>query len=303
MIDKNIYNLIREQDFALMPALDLRSYEWGSLAVYNQDVRERMVHYHSKYDLLHWMTFWTEAERLGSPFAGEEKYEAIKSRSAQAHIKTLNNVYSKFDHTKKPHAGYDIWNAIDGYIVDTKCDSPSTVLDFGAGYGRLGLVFGDESRGGKYIAVDCVEVSYMLQNLLLTSYAPERTSEYIDMAMERRLDEFDLSADEGIFHLPTWRLDLVPDESIDVVTAIFVLPEITDFALLDFIKHANRVVRKGGYIYLRDHLYHTGDAGHKGAHRFDTEKLLAEAGFKETYRSDYVDNKDIYGTPRTYQKQ
>lgn len=86
----------------------------------------------------------------------------------------------------------------------------------------------------------------MLQNLFLTTFVPHRTTEYIDLAFERRLDEFDIDKSEGIFHLPTWRFDLVPDNSVDVVTAIFVLPEINDFALLEFVKQTKRIVRDGG---------------------------------------------------------
>ena len=37
--------------------LELRPYTWSSLDVYEDAVKSRMSTYHSKYDLLHWLTF------------------------------------------------------------------------------------------------------------------------------------------------------------------------------------------------------------------------------------------------------
>lgn len=98
------------------------------MAVYDEYVRARMSKYHSKYDLLHWLSFWTEEARLGSPFSGISEYENLKEKSATAHQDILAKIFNKYDLSKAPHAGYDIWNAIDGYIVDTQCDNVSTVL-------------------------------------------------------------------------------------------------------------------------------------------------------------------------------
>ncbi|KLN58954.1 hypothetical protein WH96_20235 [Kiloniella spongiae] len=302
MLDASIFQLIKEQDFISRSALELRPYAWGSLDVYEDAVQKRMSRYHSKYDLLHWLTFWTEQERLVSPFTGNKEYEELRSNSAFVHKNVLKMLFSSGFIKSEPHAGYDIWNAIDGHIVSQICPDAKSVLDFGSGYGRLGAVFGDTFRNGVYVSVDCIEVSYILQNLFLSLMAPARFHEYCDYAFERRSFKVDCNNENAIYHLPSWRLDLVGANQIDLITAVFVLPEINEFALLDFVKQANRMVRDGGYIYLRDHLYHSGEDNHSGAHRFNTEELLSASGFQLIYQGKYKDNIDIYGIPRIYKK-
>ena len=302
MLDINVFRLVQQQDFLLRSVLELRPYVWGSLDVYAEGVRDRMSRYHSKYDLLHWLTFWTEPHRLASPFAGNEDYEALRKQSGEIHRDVLGRLFTTPVTEAKPHAGYDIWNAIDGHIVREHCPDASVVLDFGSGYGRLGAVFAGEAQGGTFISVDCVEISYILQNLFLSTLAANRFFEYVDFAMERRPFAIGDGGASSIYHLPTWRLDLIADASVDAITSVFVLPEINEFALMDFVEQATRMLRPGGYIYLRDHLYQTGENNHKGGHRLDTSELIGQAGFRLTYQGDYEDNVDIYGIPRVYRK-
>ena len=71
---------------------------------------------------------------------------------------------------------------------------------------------------------------------------------------------------------------------------------------MNFIKEAKRILRIGGYIYLRDHLYQTGENNHKGCHKLNTEDELSKAGFQLIFKGEYKDNIEIYGTPRIYRK-
>ncbi len=303
MLDTSIFQLIKKQDFILRSALELRPYTWGSLNVYEDPIQKRMSHYHSKYDLLHWLTFWTEPERIVSPFGkGDKQYESFLKLSRCQHENVLKKLFSPDSISSELHAGYDIWNAIDGRIISEYCPNVRSVLDFGSGYGRLGAILGEPSRNGVYISVDCIEVSYILQNLFLSLMAPERFYEYCDYVFERRDFKVDCQKAKLIYHLPSWRLDLIEDNQIDLITAVFVLPEINEFALLDFIKQAKRIVRDGGYIYLRDHLYQSGESNHSGGHHLNTQSLLEDAGFKVSYSGSYKDNVDIYGIPRIFKK-
>ena len=77
MLDAKIFQLVKEQDFISRSALELRPYTWSSLDVYEDAVKSRMSTYHSKYDLLHWLTFWTQPSRLSSPFVGENGMKAF----------------------------------------------------------------------------------------------------------------------------------------------------------------------------------------------------------------------------------
>lgn len=301
MLDVNIYNNIRERDFLAMPGLDLRPYTWGSTAVYNDEVKARLMKYHSKYDLLHWMSYWTEQRRLMSPFTGIEEFEKLKEKSFKAHKKVFNYLYDNEMIKNNYHNGYDIFNAIDSYIIKKNCKDFFTVLDFGSGYGRLGAMFSNEGNKHTYISVDCVEGSYIVQNLFLSLLNPSNFYEYFDYEFLNKT--FKIKKKKSIYHIPSWRLDLVEDQSVDLITSVFVLPEINEFALLKFIYDAKKVLRKGGYIYIRDHLYQTGDKTHKGGHKLDTESELKKAGFESIFISEYKDNLEIYGTPRIYQKK
>ena len=301
MLDLNTYRFVQEHDFLLLPALELRKYEWASLEVYTDLVRSRLSHYRSKYDLLGWFKFWTEDWRLVSPFAGKDNYEQLKETSSQCHDKALKRIFSSYKDSKYIHQGYDIWNALDLYIIFEQQLDIGNILDFGAGYGRLGLVLGQNARVKNYLAIDSVELSYMLQNLTLSISFPEKFYEYIEYEFERKAFIIDLHNQSGIYHLPTWKWDLVPDSTLDLIIAVFVLPEINEFALKEFIQQSSRTLKVGGHIYIRDHLYTTGKNNHKGAHQLNTEDLLKNCGFQVSYQSGLVDNKDIYGIPRIYQ--
>lgn len=299
MIDQKVYHWVRNRDFAMMGALRQRAYSWGSTAVYDDDVKRSLVDYGSKFDLLGWLNYWTEDWKLSSPYEGEELYEELRKLSGELHEKLLGRLFGSLGHIPGDHSGYDVYNAIDANVIVDKAPSCRSVLDFGAGYGRLGMLLGSLPETERYIAVDCVEQSYILQNLVLDSIFPDDFCEYFDTAFAGQ--SFDFQSGRSIFHLPSWRWDLVPEDSVDVVSAVFVLPEINEFALRDFVLNSKRVLSDGGCIYIKDHLYQRKDANHVGGHRLDTEQLLTDAGFSMIFSGDFEDNVDIYGIPRLYQ--
>lgn len=299
MIDQKAFHWVKDRDFAMMGALRQRAYSWGSTAVYDDSVKRSLVEYGSKFDLLGWFNYWTEDWKLGSPYAGEERYEELKQLSADLHERLLGRLFGSLGEIPADHAGYDVYNAIDANVIVTKAPNCRSVLDFGAGYGRLGMLLGSLPETERYIAVDCVEQSYLLQNLVLDSIFAEGLCEYFDTAFAGQ--KFEFESGKSIFHLPSWRWDLVPENSVDVVSAVFVLPEINEFALRDFVSNSRRVLAPGGCIYLKDHLYQRKDSNHQGGHRLDTEQLLSDAGFSVIYSGDFEDNVEIYGIPRLYQ--
>lgn len=298
MLDLKIFNLVKEIDFRLMSPLKARAYSWGSLAVYNSYVSNRFEFYSSKYDLLHWLSFWTEEGRLGNPFQDDDYFMKVEAESSKLHQKALRRIFSTDNADPSKHKAYDIWNGIDGYLVKQHCPDARVVLDFGAGYGRLGAVWGAPDNGMTYVATDCIETSYILQNLFLSSISDGNFFEYFDFAFERKNMLSDGVKENSIYHMPSWALDTLPRHSVDLVTSVFVLPEVSHYGLLDFIEKVDHLVKIGGQIYLRDHLYQNDETGHDGAHRLNTQALLEGIGFEETYRGQYTDNVDIYGTPR-----
>ena len=302
MLDKKIFRLIQEKDFLAMSPLELRPFKWASLEVYDSEyVRNRLLEYNSKFDLINWMSFWTEKQRIVSPFDGTEKFDKLKKKSSEAHEKVFSFLFDKDITQKKLHFGYDIYNAIDYQIISENYNNFNVVLDFGSGYGRLGAMFAYKENKKTFISVDCIESNYILQNLFLSLLKPQNFHEYFDYEfLNKRME---ISEENSIYHIPTWRMNFIKDLSVDLITSVFVLPEINEFALKKFITESKRVLRKNGLIYLRDHLYQTGENNHKGAHKLNTEKELKEAGFELVYKGAYKDNKDIYGIPRLYKKK
>ena len=91
MLDKKIFRLIQEKDFLAMSPLELRPFKWASLEVYDSEyVRNRLLEYNSKFDLINWMSFWTEKQRIVSPFDGTEKFDKLKKKSSEAHEKVFS---------------------------------------------------------------------------------------------------------------------------------------------------------------------------------------------------------------------
>lgn len=301
MLDKKIFRLIKEKDFLSMSPLQIRPFDWACLEIYDSHyVRNRLNEYNSKFDLLHWMSFWTEKKRIVSPFKGNKEFENLKNKSSSAHQEVFSFLFDQDIVKKKTHFGYDIYNANDAFIISKFCKNYNFVLDFGSGYGRLGAMFAYKEANKTYISVDCVEATYILQNLFLSLLKPKNFYEYFDYQFLNK--EFKIQKKNSIYHIPTWKLNLIHNKTIDLITGIFVLPEINEFALMNFIKEAKRILRIGGYIYLRDHLYQTGENNHKGCHKLNTEDELSKAGFQLIYKGEYKDNIEIYGTPRIYRK-
>lgn len=301
MLDPKIFKLIMDKDFLAMSPLELRPFKWASLQAYESPyVRARMQEYNSKFDLIHWMSFWTEKERIVSPFDGNIEFEKLKNKSSEAHQKVFEFLFDREILKKKLHFGYDIYNAIDYYIISQHCDKFDVTLDFGSGYGRLAAMFSFKENQKTYISVDCIESTYILQNLFLSLLKPQNFHEYFDYEFLNK--KIKIKQKNCIYHIPTWKMKIIEKESVDLITSVFVLPEINEFALKNFINESQRVIKRNGYLYIRDHLYQTGEKNHKGAHKLNTEKELTENGFKLIFKSDYKDNIDIYGTPRIYKK-
>ena len=101
-----------------------------------------------------------------------------------------------------------------------------------------------------------------------------------------------------IKHVPSWYFQLIKDQTIDLVTASWVLNEVSDSGILWIMANSMRSLRKGGYFYIRDSFKLK-----PMRHSVDYDKLLLENGFVEVGRLNVRRNReDFYGIPRAYQK-
>ena len=164
------------------------------------------------------------------------------------------------------------------------------VLDFGAGYGRQSNLWQGNRNEGMYVAVDAIESSYCLQNLYYKSITDNLT-DYIEDPDNFKFDK----NYKGIVHVPTWRFDLIPDHSMDLVMCVQVLPELNSKLIRFIMEQFKRVLKPGGMLYIRDHAYTWKPAG-----QIDVEKYLVNQGFILEFKAHIINDKDIHGVPRIW---
>ncbi|MBS44188.1 MAG: hypothetical protein CMH83_13700 [Nocardioides sp.] len=172
-----------------------------------------------------------------------------------------------------------------------------TVLDFGAGHGRqANLLFREGADPVRLIAIDAIEASYLTQRAYYTGLGLD-LAEYVEARDAG--EDFDVASlldSHDVVHLPTWRFDLVPDDSVDLLCTVQVLKELPRELVPWAIGHFARVVHPGGALYVRDH-----PQDHR-PNQMPVEELLAAAGFVLEFAPQVADRRDIHGVPRIYRR-
>lgn len=170
-----------------------------------------------------------------------------------------------------------------------------TVLDFGAGYGRQANLWWPhvKAKGGNFIGVDAIPLSYSLQAQYYAAIKPDY-KEYIFEKDGFRIDQ----SGSDLYHLPTWRFDLIPDNSVDLVMCVQVLPEISSKLIGYLFKEFHRILKPGGAFYIRDlnFMYKA-----FGSSKIDTK--LEDCGFQLEYRGYLQHNVHLHGIPRIWRKK
>ena len=178
---------------------------------------------------------------------------------------------------------------------------PRVLLDFGAGHGRLAnLGFNapdPEQRFAKMIAVDAIASTYFT-HLSYYRALGLRVWEYLDHQGDKpaQADVARAMVDHDGIHLPTWRIDLVPDGSVDMVSCIQVLKELPGLLVPDILKVFGRVTSVCGAIYIRDHQQF-----HNPNH-MPVDLLLQANGFDREFAPHWRDRIEIHGLPRIWRK-
>ena len=180
-------------------------------------------------------------------------------------------------------------------------NAPRVVLDFGAGHGRLAnLGFNAPDPAQRFttlFAIDAIASTYLTQ---LTYYRALglRVWEYLDHQADAPTQD-DIRraiADHDVIHLPTWRLDLVPDATVDMVSCIQVLKELPGALVSDILQVFARITKSTGAIYIRDHVQF-----HNPNH-MPVDLLLQTNGFDCEFAPQWRDRVEIHGLPRIWRK-
>lgn len=173
---------------------------------------------------------------------------------------------------------------------------PRVVLDLGPGNGRLANPFllGDD-RADVLLAVEGIPGPYLTQRAYYTGLGLH-VADYLEAPGPGALDVAALATEHDVVHLPTWRLDAVPDDSVDLVCAVQVLRELPVPTVRFVLDHLRRVVRPGGALYVRDH---PGDHDLTG---LPTDELVADHGFALEFAPQVRDRVDLHGLPRLWRR-
>lgn len=220
---------------------------------------------------------------------------AQKSENFDKKIDSFFNLGLDFSDYKETIGKY---NAQD-YILANAYPMPGPkkgrrVLDFGAGYGRQVNIWsqnGDEDL--VFVGMDAIPNSYCLQHCYYSQLeAP--VYEYADNPDGFELDE----NSKGVYHIPTWRFDLIPDNYFDAILVVQVLPELNSKLVQYLAKEFKRVVKDTGFVYIRDH-----DTKWRPGHSLDNNQVLRDEGFILEYRPYIKDDVDLHGIPRIWKKK
>lgn len=173
---------------------------------------------------------------------------------------------------------------------------PRVALDLGPGNGRLAnpLLAGDGAVD-TLLAVEGIAGPYLTQRAYYTGLGL-RVADYLDTCAPGCFDVAERAAEHDVVHLPTWRLDLVPDASVDLVCAVQVLRELPAVTVQFVLAHLRRVVRPGGALYVRDHL-----EGHDLT-GLATDDLVAAHGFALEFAPRVHDRVELHGLPRLWRR-
>jgi hypothetical protein len=277
--------------------------EWRYIRRTRHDVDQPLVfEYEGPGDLLHWIA--DRFDRLdGAELSGavsrsfwraEPTYiphrDELIARSASSHELLLSRVGASYG--PELHHPQDVYNVQDFHYCTSIGSGIRTVVDYGAGYGRQSFLYGTVLGGARYVCVDAIEQPYMVQRWVFEQLGLARW-DYVDDAEESFLTAFEERS--GAFHVPSWRLDLLPEASVDLVLFVWSLYEMSGAAAAAAVEACTRLVRLGGYVYIRD-------VPHSVSYRFDPERRLRQAGFETTYESRTIAGDELHGRQRLYRR-
>ena len=176
----------------------------------------------------------------------------------------------------------------DPYISDTL-----RVCDFGSGFGRQACAWNlFNSTNLTFISIDAIQKPYITQAIYYSFFDVPLT-EYVIDPLNFKLDY----NSRGIYHLPTWRLSLLPDNYLDKVLFCQVLPELDPSLIEHVIPLLFQKLKPGGTFFIRDH-----GTEWQPVHSIDTDKMMLSLGMHLEFNPLLVDKKHIHGKPRIFRK-
>ena len=258
---------------------------------YSQELPHDFLDYQGKQDLVKWMKWFLP---LYPDYFGAEHLQNLINESLENDKRIISELELDYDFSDY-HLNIGLNNAHDFFIphmypVQERYEIKN-VLDFGAGYGRQANLWSNISDG-IYLAMDAIPNSYCLQNLYLKNLG-KPVYDYVENPADFKFE----NDKKGIYHLPTWRCDLLPDNSFDLVICVQVLPELNSKLVKTMLSQFNRILKPGGMLYIRDNTYSWKPAG-----KINVDTYLQNNNFVLEFKPHVIDMIDIIGIPRIWRK-
>ena len=271
------------------------SYQDKKQTKYEGDLPQDFYEFGGPGDFFNWFN-WQIAEKRPDYFTDPrlEKWQELSRNFDQ-------KIFSKYDLKFPEREVYDRVigrnNAQDYYLTHLYPVPDrykiKRILDFGAGFGRQANLWTRLNDDLTMVSMDAIPKSYCLQHFYysqsdypLNEYALDPDGFKIDMEKK------------GIYHVPTWRTDLLPDNSFDMILCVQVLPELGGRLVRHMIEVFHRILKPGGALYLRDN----GEAWKPG-HKMVLGSYLPEHGFDLEFKAHVINKGDILGMPRIWRKK
>lgn len=195
--------------------------------------------------------------------------------------------------------------AQDYFFIKKFCKNlPSNInhIDIGPGLGCAAIV-SIKFLNSTFYALEASPMSYGVQRHYFRFISPYPGA-YLDVV---ECENYKLTPDTiaseiqktdyKIKHIPSWRFPWVASESMDLMSATFVLNELNYAGILWILSNASRVIKKDGYFYIRD-----SEILKPGTHNIEYDKVLQKLGFAKVKELRFEDRHVYFGIPRLYQK-
>lgn len=259
---------------------------------YDSDLPEDFFSYAGKEDLVKWMN-WFKTDY--PDYFPSSLTEGLVKTSLENDRQILGALHLSYDF-QNYNKRVGVNNAHD-FLFPNLYPAPErsaikNVIDFGAGYGRQANLFTSKIPDCIYTAVDAIPNSYCLQNLYFSQLG-KPLYDYIDNPENFKIE----NNKKGIYHLPTWRKDLLPDNFYDLVMCVQVLPELNSKLVSAMMLEFHRTLKPGGMLYIRDHA-----STWKPAGKMNVDGFLAANGFVLEFQPHIINDKDLHGIPRIWRK-
>jgi ubiquinone/menaquinone biosynthesis C-methylase UbiE len=260
---------------------------------YKGDLPEDFYTYDGPNDILQWYN-WQKVVKPDYFDEDRVNYLIQKSRDFDSNIISKYNLdfnYEFYDQCIARNNAQDYILA--NFYPMQGVKKGKKILDFGAGYGRqANLWTQEEDEDLVFVAVDAIPKSYCLQHL----YYSNSNRELHDYVVEKENFKLDEKS-KGIYHLPTWRFDLIPDNYFDKIIVVQVLQELNEPLVKYVLNQFKRILKDTGVLYIRDHMN-----AWRPTHNLDVDSYLSNNGFILEFKPHIVDKKDLHGIPRMWRK-